>query len=115
MGLFRPKVHSAHGMAQPNCTGMFPWEIMNRIRLLLLEEEGRLNDMGLREKFIEWVFAYGGKPGFPFGSFPQHVAGNCTAAWIRMLDEKPTPGGPQPEALHRGGPPRRRRREAGTG
>ena len=60
-------------MAQRNGTGMFPREIMNRFPLLPLEEEGRLNDMPLRENFVERVFAY------------YH--------WTRMLDEEPTPGG----------------------
>jgi hypothetical protein len=45
-------------MAQRNGTGMFPREVMNRFPLLPLEEEGRLNDMPLRENFIERVFAY---------------------------------------------------------
>ena len=45
-------------MAQRNDTGMFPREVMNRFPLLPLEEEGRLNDMPLRENFIERVFAY---------------------------------------------------------
>jgi hypothetical protein len=96
-------VYNEHGMAQRNGTGMFPREVMNRFPLLPLEEEGRLNDMPLRENFIERVFAY--------------------YRWTRMLDEEPTPGGlvkfhtahkltreagtgllramaPQPEALH---------------
>ncbi len=61
-GLFRVKVYnadagaSAHGMAQRNGTGMFPREVMNRFPLVPLEEEGRLNDMPLRENFIERVF-----------------------------------------------------------
>ena len=42
-------------MAQRNGTGMFPREVMNRFPLLPLEEEGRLNDMPLRENFIEGV------------------------------------------------------------
>ena len=57
-GLFRVKVYNEHGMAQRNGTGMFPREVMNRFPLLPLEEEGRLNDMPLRENFIERVFAY---------------------------------------------------------
>jgi hypothetical protein len=64
-------------MAQRNGTGMFPREVMKRLPLLPLEEEGRLNDMPLRENFIERVLpvekrdrAYGGKPGFPLGSLP---------------------------------------------
>ena len=60
-------------MAQKNGTGMFPREVMNRFPLLPLEEEGRLNDMPLRENFIGRIFAY--------------------YRWTRMLDEEPTPGG----------------------
>jgi uncharacterized protein YbgA (DUF1722 family) len=67
------KVYNKHGIAQRNGTGMFPREVMNRFPLLPLEEEGRLNDMPLRENFIERVFAY--------------------YRWTRMLDEEPTPGG----------------------
>ena len=61
-GLFRVKVYNEHGMAQRNGTGMFPREVMNRFPLLPLEEEGRLNDMPLRENFIERVFATIGGP-----------------------------------------------------
>ena len=112
-------------MEERNGTGMFPREVMKRFPLLPLEEEGRLNDMPLRENFIERVFAY--------------------YRWTRMLDEEPTPGGlvpvpavqdrqgphraqadahgppwqrhqdRQPEALHRDGSPRRRRGQAGLG
>ena len=60
-------------MAQRNGTGMFPRQVMNRFPLLPLEEEGRLNDMGLRENFIERVFAY--------------------YRWTQMLENEPTPGG----------------------
>jgi uncharacterized protein YbgA (DUF1722 family) len=60
-------------MAQRNGTGMFPREVMKRFPLLPLEEEGRLNDMPLRENFIERVFAY--------------------YRWTEMLDKEPTPGG----------------------
>jgi hypothetical protein len=55
-GLFRVKVYNEHGMAQRNGTGMFPREVMDRFPLLPLEEEGRLNDVPLRENFIERVF-----------------------------------------------------------
>jgi uncharacterized protein YbgA (DUF1722 family) len=67
------KVYNEHGMAERNGTGMFPRQVMNRFPLLPLEEEGRLNDMRLRENFIERVFAY--------------------YRWTGMLDEEPTPGG----------------------
>jgi uncharacterized protein YbgA (DUF1722 family) len=72
-GLFRVKVYNKYGMAQRNGTGMFPREVMNRFPLLPLEEEGRLNDMPLRENFIERVFAY--------------------YRWTEMLDKEGTPGG----------------------
>ena len=57
-GLFRVKVYNEHGIAQRHGTGIFPRAIMNRFPLLPLEEEGRLNDLPLRENFIERVFAY---------------------------------------------------------
>jgi uncharacterized protein YbgA (DUF1722 family) len=60
-------------MAQRNGTGMFPREVMNRFPLLPLEEEGRLNDLPLRENLVERVFAY--------------------YRWTEMLDKEPTPGG----------------------
>jgi hypothetical protein len=82
-------------MEQRNGTGMFPREVMNRFPLLPLEEEGRLNDMPLRENFVERVLpvekhdrAYGGKPGFPFGSLP---AANCTIAGRRCWTKNPHP------------------------
>ena len=124
-GLFRVKVYDERGMAQRNGTGMFPREVMKRFPLLPLEEEGRLNDLPLRENFIERVFAY--------------------YRWTQMLAGEPTPGGlvpgkpiegrqvsygaeaqphgppwqrhqdRQPEALHGDGPPGRRRGQAGLG
>jgi uncharacterized protein YbgA (DUF1722 family)/uncharacterized protein YbbK (DUF523 family) len=72
-GVFRVKVYNEHSMAQRVGTGIFPRELMNRFPLLPVEEEGRLNDMPLRENFIERVFAY--------------------YRWTRMLDGEPTPGG----------------------
>jgi hypothetical protein len=51
------KVYDEHGMAQRNGTGMFPREVMKCFPLLPLEE-GRLNDMPLRENFIERVVVY---------------------------------------------------------
>jgi hypothetical protein len=70
-------------MAQRNGTGMFPREVVlkpnparlqpSAFPLLPLEEEGRLNDMPLRENFIERVFAY--------------------YRWTQMLEQEPTPGG----------------------
>jgi hypothetical protein len=117
-------VYNEHGMAQRNGTGMFPREVVlkpqpsrlqpNAFPLLPLEEEGRLNDIPLRENFIERVFAY--------------------YRWTEMLDKEGTPGGlvrfhtahkltlmayphqgRQSEALHRDGPPRRGRRQVELG
>ena len=53
--MFRVKVYNEHGIAQRNGVGMFPRAVMNRFPLLPLEEEGQLNDMPLRENFIERV------------------------------------------------------------
>jgi uncharacterized protein YbgA (DUF1722 family) len=72
-GLFRVKVYNEHGMAERNGMGMFPRALKERFPLLPMEEEGRLNDMPLRENFIERVFAY--------------------QRWTQMLEEEPTPGG----------------------
>ena len=55
-GLFCVKVYNEHGMAQRNGTGMFPREVLRRFPFLPLEEEGRLNDMPLRENFVERMF-----------------------------------------------------------
>ena len=60
-------------MAQRNGTGMFPRAVMDHFPLMPLEEEGRLNDMPLRENFIERVFNY--------------------YRWTKMLEQEPTPGG----------------------
>jgi uncharacterized protein YbgA (DUF1722 family)/uncharacterized protein YbbK (DUF523 family) len=72
-GLYRVRVYNEKGMAQRNGTGMFPREVMRRYPLLPVEEEGRLNDMHLRENFIERVFTY--------------------FRWTEMLNKEPTPGG----------------------
>ena len=79
-------------MAQRNGTGMFPREVMKRFPLLPLEEEGRLNDMPLRENFVERVFGLWRKAWLSAWQFAA-IAANCTIAWTRMLDEGPTPGG----------------------
>jgi len=72
-GLFRVRVYDQNGMPQRVGTGIFPREVMKRFPLLPLEEEGRLNDMPLRENFIERIFVY--------------------HRWMRLLEDDPTPGG----------------------
>lgn len=56
-GLERVKVY-AEGPAAPTGRGLFARALMERMPLLPVEEEGRLNDPRLRENFIERVFGY---------------------------------------------------------
>jgi len=79
-------------MAQRNGTGMFPREVMNRFPLLPLEEEGRLNDLPLRENFIERVL-------------PVEKHDRAYYRWMQMLEEEPT--------VPLSGRPRRRRKAPG--
>ncbi len=72
-GLFGVKIYDANGVATRSGMGMFPRQVVRRFPLLPLEEEGRLNDMALRENFIERVFAY--------------------YRWTEMLAQDATPGG----------------------
>jgi uncharacterized protein YbbK (DUF523 family) len=46
------------GQARRNGQGLFAAALMKAFPLLPVEEEGRLNDMPLRENFLERVFAY---------------------------------------------------------
>ncbi|MDF7799214.1 DUF523 and DUF1722 domain-containing protein [Pontiellaceae bacterium B1224] len=55
-GMERVKVYSAKGMPSNNGRGLFANAFMQHFPLLPVEEEGRLNDSGLRENFIERVF-----------------------------------------------------------
>jgi uncharacterized protein YbgA (DUF1722 family)/uncharacterized protein YbbK (DUF523 family) len=57
-GMERVKVY--HSKTQPtrDGRGLFAVALMKKLPLLPVEEEGRLNDPGLRENFIERVFAY---------------------------------------------------------
>ena len=57
-GMERIKVYNAKGMAERHGRGLFAAAIMKQWPLLPVEEEGRLNDLKLRENFIERVFAY---------------------------------------------------------
>jgi uncharacterized protein YbbK (DUF523 family)/uncharacterized protein YbgA (DUF1722 family) len=73
-GVFRVKRHSPKGgPGTRDGVGLFARELVARFKLLPVEEEGRLQDMALRENFIERVFAY--------------------ERWLRLLDEDPTPKG----------------------
>jgi uncharacterized protein YbgA (DUF1722 family)/uncharacterized protein YbbK (DUF523 family) len=57
-GMERVKVYKFKGMAERQGRGLFAAALMNQWPLLPVEEEGRLNDLKLRENFIERVFAY---------------------------------------------------------
>jgi uncharacterized protein YbgA (DUF1722 family)/uncharacterized protein YbbK (DUF523 family) len=57
-GMERVKVHSSRGPGKREGVGIFAEELMRRMPLLPVEEEGRLDDPALRESFIERVFAY---------------------------------------------------------
>jgi len=56
-GMERVKVY-AKGPAARTGRGLFAEALLERMPLLPVEEEGRLNDPRLRENFIERVFAY---------------------------------------------------------
>jgi uncharacterized protein YbgA (DUF1722 family)/uncharacterized protein YbbK (DUF523 family) len=56
-GMERVKVYTATGMVKKG-VGMFARELMRRLPLLPVEDEGRLQDPGLRENFIERLFVY---------------------------------------------------------
>jgi len=56
-GLHRVKVYNG-GMPAKSGRGLFAAEVVRRFPFLPVEEDGRLNDPGLRENFIERVFSY---------------------------------------------------------
>jgi uncharacterized protein YbgA (DUF1722 family)/uncharacterized protein YbbK (DUF523 family) len=57
-GMERVRVYSSKGMPERQGRGLFAAAVLNQWPLLPVEEEGRLNDLKLRENFIERVFAY---------------------------------------------------------
>lgn len=52
------KIYSEQGMPLSKGSGLFADMLMRRFPYLPVEDEGRLNDAGLRENFIERVFVY---------------------------------------------------------
>lgn len=56
-GLFRVRVYRADGVPSADGRGLFAAALVERLPMLPVEEEGRLTDAGLRENFIERVFA----------------------------------------------------------
>ncbi len=57
-GLHKVKVYHESGHSKKNGRGFFAAAFTDHFPLLPVEEEGRLNDPGLRENFIEKVFCY---------------------------------------------------------
>jgi uncharacterized protein YbgA (DUF1722 family)/uncharacterized protein YbbK (DUF523 family) len=57
-GMERVRVYGLDGTPHRSGRGLFTAALMQRFPLLPVEEEGRLQDMRLRENFIERVFAY---------------------------------------------------------
>jgi uncharacterized protein YbgA (DUF1722 family)/uncharacterized protein YbbK (DUF523 family) len=57
-GMERVKVYDPAGMPQRKATGLFAAALIKHHPLLPAEEEGRLNDLKLRENFIVRVFAF---------------------------------------------------------
>ncbi|MBN2399045.1 MAG: DUF523 and DUF1722 domain-containing protein [Candidatus Aminicenantes bacterium] len=57
-GMERVKVYNDKGVAQKNGVGIFARALMARLPLLPVEEEGRLQDIQLRENFIVRIFVY---------------------------------------------------------
>lgn len=56
-GMERVRVYRENGIPAKDGTGIFARAFMKRFPLLPVEDEGRLQDPGLRENFIERIFA----------------------------------------------------------
>ncbi len=57
-GMERVKVYDENGNSRRSGTGLFAKAFMERFPLIPVEDEGRLNDIGLRENFIVRIFAF---------------------------------------------------------
>lgn len=58
-GMERVRIYSKPGVAPArNGRGLFARQLMEHFPNLPVEEDGRLNDAGLRENFVERIFAY---------------------------------------------------------
>ncbi len=57
-GMARVKLYNVKGMPTRDGVGAFARVLMDRMTTLPVEEEGRLNDAGLRENFITRVYTY---------------------------------------------------------
>jgi uncharacterized protein YbbK (DUF523 family)/uncharacterized protein YbgA (DUF1722 family) len=57
-GLYNVKVFNAKGIPTKNGTGIFAQAFTERFPLIPVEEEGRLHDAGLRNRFIDHIAVY---------------------------------------------------------
>jgi uncharacterized protein YbbK (DUF523 family) len=57
-GIERIKVYDGKGNSRKTGTGIFAKAFMEHFPLIPVEEEGRLNDIGIRENFIVRIFAF---------------------------------------------------------
>ena len=57
-GVERVRLYTSKAIPNREGRGLYAGAVMKELPLLPVEEEGRLNDPGLRENFIERVFAY---------------------------------------------------------
>jgi uncharacterized protein YbgA (DUF1722 family)/uncharacterized protein YbbK (DUF523 family) len=71
-GMERVRIYQGSGMPQRSGSGIYAAMLLRRFPMLPVEEEGRLHDAGLRENFVERVFA-------------------CHR-WLAFVDSKPAAG-----------------------
>ena len=57
-GMERVRIYNEKGMPSAKGRGLFAGAFRDHFPTLPVEEEGRLNDVGLRENFIERIFVY---------------------------------------------------------
>ena len=57
-GMERIKVYTGKGVSVKRGTGLWARMFIDHFPLLPVEDEGRLNDIGIRENFIERIFVY---------------------------------------------------------
>ncbi len=57
-GMERVNIHIRAGVLKKNGRGLFAETLLHSLPLIPVEEEGRLNDLKIRENFVERIFAY---------------------------------------------------------
>jgi len=86
----RVKVYGGQGMPQRVGTGIYARGLRRAFPNLPVEEEGRLRDPGLRENFIERVFAYARlRALFGGGWTPGRVVAFHTAHKLQLMAHSP--------------------------